>query len=220
MPLSAASALAAVDPANPITIEQAKRVFAHHGFDAPSMLEHADRALIPIQRSRDDSGWLLDRLDRLWKSTVPAQSLTAEAWLNETGRMLQSLPRDIVADAIDRHIEGGKGFTPTAGEILAIANPLHLRRKAQRLALKLMVHGLDPQPVYPWDRNREREIPADELCTAEEAKEILANCGFKPKSIDDLAPRERGQRVPTVEDYVKMGLSREQAEQALGGTGE
>ncbi len=73
--------------------------------------------------------WLGDRLTTMWmmfmstrRETDPA---TLAIWLGEYLRLLQDLPWDIVASAIDGAIQTAKhGYLPSVGEIRTKAAPL------------------------------------------------------------------------------------------------
>lgn len=78
--------------------------------------------------------WLGDRLTTMWmmfmstRREIDASALAI--WLAEYLRLLQDLPWDIVALAIDGAIQKAKhGFVPTVGEIRTIAAPLVAERQ-------------------------------------------------------------------------------------------
>ncbi|WP_337846797.1 hypothetical protein [Sphingomonas sp.] len=205
----------------PETITFAKRVFDREGADAPALLAECTRRLSPIARSRAASEWLVERLRTLWQSTTPAGSLAADAWLDETGRFLQDLPGDIVSDAIDETIRRGRGFTPTAGEILAHANPMLLKRQYQRAALDMMVNGIPKPPRKPWEPET-RELSPEDRVSPEEMDEILRRHGIdlsdrpeEPNRFVGPKLEAREARAPSVEDYVRMGVDRETAERCV-----
>lgn len=94
-------------------------------------VEHVGGTLRMIEAStapvpRD---WLGDRLTTMWmmfmstrRETDPA---TLAIWLGEYLRLLQDLPWDIVASAIDGAIQTAKhGYLPSVGEIRTKAAPL------------------------------------------------------------------------------------------------
>lgn len=96
----------------------------------------ASDQLIKIRQSADPvpKGWLADRLTVLWTmftaSRRQADPGAVTIWMAEYLRLLDDLPWDIVAVAIDDAVRNAKhGFMPAVGEIRAIANPLFENRK-------------------------------------------------------------------------------------------
>jgi hypothetical protein len=149
--------------------EWAVRVLEREGVDAATLLASLEASLAPVP-----TDWLQKRLRLLWKSSSPANSLEANAWLHETGRLLMDLPGDILAEAIDTAVRQSlRGFMPTIGEIRAIAEPEVALRKKQAGRMRTVVHGERGRPAYPWE-SQEREIPEDERCSPEEAAAIMA----------------------------------------------
>lgn len=166
MPLPVISALA--DSGGSWHREHALRIIEREGCDAPALLDALNAGLEPV-----DNHWLAARLTVLWKSSTPAGSLDAKAWLHETGRLLCDLPRDILAQAIDTAVQSSlRGFMPTVGEIRAIAKPLQEERKRQAARMRVVVHGELGRPRYPWEPE-EREIAPEDLCTPEEAEALI-----------------------------------------------
>ncbi|MFA6031829.1 MAG: hypothetical protein WC889_02880 [Myxococcota bacterium] len=142
--------------------------------------------------------WLQKRLRLLWKSSTPAGSLDATAWLHETGRLLADLPQDILAAAIDTAVmQSARGFMPSVGEIRAIAEPHARTRRLQEDRLRAAIDWTPPVPV-----------PVEPTCTPEEAAAILAEEGIK------LAERPL-QAQPTLADYIELGLTEDEARDIL-----
>lgn len=117
---------------------------------------------------RVDSDWMQDRLRRLWKSSTPANSLDADTWLKETGRLLSDIPRDILSWAIDEAVKTSeRGFMPAVGPIRAFADPKLAERK-ERLRRLIACRPKDDEPkLIGSDRN-------DEPATPEQWKDLIA----------------------------------------------
>jgi hypothetical protein len=168
----------------------ARQRLAEANIDVPAMIRHADLALAPVSPK-----WLADRLKTLWKSTVPAGSMAAMEWLAETGRLIKHLPLDIVAHAIDETIRrSDKGFTPTASEILKHANVLIGERLRIRRRLEHVLHG----GPHPW--KNEIDIAPEDLCSPEQAAEILASFGMKSAN----EAYRKTKREPTADDLADI----------------
>lgn len=166
MTLPVISALA--DSGGEWSREHAIRVLNREGLEPAALLAQLTEGTKPVATE-----WLAERLKVLWKSSTPSGSLDAKAWLHETGRLLMDLPGDIVSRAIDEAVMGSlRGFMPTVGEIRAIAVPRFEERKRQAARMRAVVHGDLGRPRYPWEPV-EREIAEEDLCTPEEAAEIL-----------------------------------------------
>ncbi|BCA57712.1 hypothetical protein [Sphingomonas sp. HMP6] len=143
------------------------------GIDAKQLLLQIEQELQPV---RDD--WLDKRLRLLWKSSTPANSLDATAWLHETLRLLHDLPGIILAEAIDAAVQNSlRGFMPTIGEIRAIAMPKVEERKRQAARLRIVIFGELGRPRYSWERE-ERVIAPEDICTPAQASEILRRFGI------------------------------------------
>ena len=190
----------------------AKRKLAEAKIDVPAELRAATEACRPVGIE-----WLGQRLGLVWKSTTPTAAMEAKAWLHETGRLTKHLPHDIAAHAIDEAVKQSR-FTPTAAEILAIAEPMLAERRKQRKRLDVLVNGERPEQAMPW--KAEAQPFADvEVCTPEDAAAIMAENGIarveedKPLRVD--TSRLRGPKSITVQDYIDLGLSREDAERAI-----
>ncbi len=85
--------------------------------------------------------WLVDRLTAMWTmfmaSRRDASPGSVTIWLAEYVRLLDDLPWDVVAIAIDGAIRAARhGFLPSVGEIRAISDPLVEERRCllERLA--------------------------------------------------------------------------------------
>ena len=169
---------------------RAKRALAANAVDVPAALDRARSMMAPVEPA-----WLARRLRALWQSTIPSGSLRADAWLAETGRLLKHLPFDIVAAAIDRAVEKSeRGFTPVAGEILAIAKPLLADRRRIIQRLGDIESG---KPPRPWEV-REKDVPPEERCTPEQAAQILAEAGLRSRY------RPEPPREPTQEELEEL----------------
>ncbi len=159
--------------------------------------------------------WLAKRLELLWGSMPTSGNMTAKAWLHETGRMLKHLPQDILAHAIDEAARQGSGFVPGAAAILEIADPLHRKRKLHRARLDEIVNGKPVLEARPWEV-RDVSMPDEGVCTPEEAQEIMRENGIPLGQHEER--RTRGPlRMPSVQDYLDMGVAREDAERAVAG---
>lgn len=177
----------------PWTPGLAKRELERAGIDQQQLLAELTDANRPTSRD-----WLQKRLRLLWKSSTPAGSLDATAWLHETGRLLADLPQDILAAAIDTAVmQSVRGFMPSVGEIRAIAEPHARLRRLQEDRLRAAMEWTPPVPV-----------PTEPTCTPEEAAAILAEEGIK------LAERPL-QTQPTLADYIGLGLNEEEARAIL-----
>lgn len=143
-------------------------VLKRDGVDGAGAVQAYEDAL---RAAPDD--WLQKRLRVLWKSSTPAASLDAKAWLHETGRLLRDLPLDILAEAIDEAVKRSlRGFMPTVGEIRAIAEPRVADRRRCLAQLRAAVFGPLGRPRYPWEPE-EREIAEEERCSPEDAQAIM-----------------------------------------------
>lgn len=108
--------------------------------EAKGVTASLDRELAQIETSAAPvpREWLADRLTALWTmfmaSRREASSGSVTIWLAEYIRLLDDLPWDIVAIAIDDAVRTSRhGFLPAVGEIRAIADPLV---QARRLLLE------------------------------------------------------------------------------------
>lgn len=191
----------------------ARKKIAEARIDLPAELRAATDSCRPVNVE-----WLAARLKVVWKSTIPTSSMEAKDWLHETGRLTKHLPQDIAGHAIDEAVKASR-FTPTAGDILAIAEPLLVERRKQRQRLDVLVNG-DRRPEAPWQRDSEPP-QVDRVCTPEEAAAIMAECGIgrvEEQRVRYVDGRNlRGPKQITVQDYVDLGLSREDAERAVAG---
>jgi hypothetical protein len=164
--------------------QEARRVFEREHVDVPALIAQHESALAPVA-----SDWLASRLKLLWKSSTPSGSLSATAWLHETGRLLSDLPHDIAAWAIDEAVKRSeRGFMPSVGEIRALAEPKLLERRRSLGRLKLVRDckiDRKPEPLAPEDR-----------CTPEQAREIMERCGIKPDETDESRAAARAHRDP------------------------
>lgn len=184
---------------------------AEAGVSLPAELRVIEQACHPV-----DMKWLGHRLGIVWKSSTPTSSMEAKSWLHETGRLTKHLPLDIAAHAIDEAARASR-FTPTAYEILKVAQPLLDERQRQRQRLDWIVNGKPKQPRRPWEMDA-RPFSDVDPCKPDEAKAIAEEFGIPrpgthvPRKGDR---RARGAAHLTVEDYVSLGLSRADAEKAI-----
>lgn len=211
MPRSATLALD--DPPSicgPWDAKDARRQLVAAKIDPPALLREANGKLAPAA-----TDWLAHRLSLLWGSMPTSGNMTAKAWLHETGRMLKHLPQDILAHAIDQAARQGSGFVPGASAILEIAEPLHRKRRLHRARLDEIVNGKPAQSARPWEV-RGVAMPDEGVCTPEEAQGIMRENGIPLGQQEER--RTRGPlRMPTVQDYLDMGVAREDAERAVAG---
>lgn len=213
MPRSAKWALA--DPtytSEPWCPLVAKQALVSAKVDPPTLLRATNDRLHPALQE-----WLAGRLTRLWESMPTSGNMTFLTWLNETGRLLKHIPRDILAHSIDSAAVAGGGFVPGAAAILAIAAPLHAERKRQRERLDTIVNGSRRPAKRPWEETL-IQMPPEGVCTPEQAAEIMRDYGIARAEAKQR--RERGPLgMPTVEDYLNMAptMSHEDAEKAIAG---
>lgn len=194
----------------PWAAKDARRSLLANHIDPPALLRQANALTTPAPVD-----WLAKRLEFLWGSMPSSGNMTAKAWLHETGRMLKHLPQDIVAHAIDKAAQQGSGFVPIAAQILDIAEPLHRKRRLHRARLDEIVNGKPAAPVYPWEA-KTPTMPADGVCSPQDAQAIMRENGIPTAGQPER--RERGpRRMPTVQDYIDLGVSREDAERAVAG---
>lgn len=192
--------------------------------DAVSRLAEMDRARLAGLATQAaatlqpaNPQWLNDRLSTMYLAmshdTNPDK---ATAWLHETIRLLADIPLDIVGPAIDEAVKRSeRGFLPSVGAIRAIADPQldERRQKVARLrkmadaAVTATAPRVTAEPFVP--------------CSPEDAASIMQEYGIgrmaaeKVRTIDPT--RLRGPKSITVEDYVALGLSREDAKRAIAG---
>lgn len=110
--------------------------------EAKGVTASLSRELATIEASAAPvpKGWLVDRLTALWTMFMASRNQSnpgaVTIWLAEYVRLLDDLPWDIVAVAIDDAVRTSRhGFLPAVGEIRAIADPLAQDR--QRLLERL-----------------------------------------------------------------------------------
>jgi hypothetical protein len=176
-------------------------------------LSEADRERLPatIARARAgmscDRAWLANRLTVAWLAAGYRKGeAQATAWLGEGVRLLGHVPTDILSSAIDQAVMGSqRGFLPSVGEILKIAEPA-LRKRAETLRrLEMVEAAAIAPPIRIADE-------ADAICTPDEAAAILRENGLPvtPKA-ETAAPKPE----PTVADYVALGLTENEARDAM-----
>ena len=186
--------------------------------DAVSRLAEMDRARLAGLAAQAASTlqpanpqWLNDRLSTMYLAmshdTNPDK---ATAWLHETIRLLADIPQDIVGPAIDEAVKRSeRGFLPSVGAIRAIADPQldERRQKVARLrkmadaAINAAAPRVTAEPFVP--------------CSPEQEYGIGRMAAEKVRTIDPT--KLRGPKSITVEDYVALGLSQEDAERAIAG---
>jgi hypothetical protein len=154
-----------------------------------------------------DGSWLVDRLSALMMAMGNERDeKRIAAWLAETTRLLRDIPQDILADAIDEAVKrSDRGFLPAVGQVRAIADPALEHRKLifGRLERLRNAHIMTPLGEPP-------QADTAGQCTPEQAAAILAEYGFK-----GLAPQKGPKPLPTIDDYIAIGLSWEEAERTL-----
>lgn len=176
-------------------------------------LSDGDRERLPaiVERARAgmscDRAWLANRLTVAWLAAGYRKGeAQATAWLGEGVRLLGHVPTDILSSAIDQAVMGSqRGFLPSVGEILKIADPA-LRKRAETLRRLEMVEAA--ALATPTVTTNE----ADVICTPDEAAAILREHGLPvtPKAeVAALKPE------PTVADYVALGLTEAEARDAM-----
>lgn len=166
----------------PWDAHQAAKKF--HPAALPRLIAAHDAALAPTDRD-----WLQKRLRLLWKSSTPAGSLDATAWLHETGRLLEDLPQDILAEAIDQAVmQSERGFMPSVGQVRAIAEPRV--RDRQRAAARLAA-------IRDRDQHTAAPPAAKAIDTAESTADILKRVW------PGMAKHEKGHR----DDGDKLNLN-------------
>ncbi|QHL90983.1 hypothetical protein GVO57_09330 [Sphingomonas changnyeongensis] len=125
-------------------------------------------------------------------------------WLAAAADALREYPADLlrigIAEARKRADHPSKIIPAVVGHVeeLLIARRRELQRARDAAS--------PPAPALPTDGSRH--------CSAEDAREILERYGFKssvPATTVERGPR----RLPTVDDYVALGVSRDVAEKAV-----
>lgn len=164
-------------------------MLAREGVNPATALASCNSLLVPVKSNPDDSIWLAKRIADLWWSTTPTRTMTADAYLNETGRLLDHLPFDIVSHAIDAAARGNvKGFTPPAGEILAIAEPLLADRRRAQAALALVVgNAAQPAAAEPVDTGEEPITAAQIRAMTPQFRSMGLGAGFITQAQIDAA---------------------------------
>lgn len=171
-------------PFDDAEIAYAKRKIREQFNDLAALLRQANSDVVPATVN-----WLSQRLKLLWKSTTPTNNMDATAWLHETGRLIKHLPQDILAYAIDEVVRRSeKNFTPAAGAILAIAEPMMAERTKICARLDILVNGQPKPKVRPWEK--QDTFDPNERCSPDEAAEILKSAGLN-MSASSAAPSQR-----------------------------
>ena len=97
--------------------------------------------MVPVTRD-----WLGKRLGTLWTTFMvarPVQNGAMTVWLMETARLLDDVPWDIAAFAIDGAMKAAsRGFLPSIGEIRVIADPLLKERTIHLERVEAIVKAL------------------------------------------------------------------------------
>lgn len=171
--------------------------------DLPALLRQANSDVVPAQED-----WITDRLRLLWKSTTPTNNIEAVAWLHETGRLIKHLPQDILTYSIDEVVRRSeKNFTPAAGAILAIAEPMMNERMKIRARLDILVNGQPKPQVRPWEP--QDTFAGVERCSPDEAAEILKSIGLDlSESSQTPQPRDYSNlRKPTPHELQEARIS-------------
>ncbi|WP_419827676.1 hypothetical protein [Sphingomonas sp.] len=179
---------------------------------ARTLLTDRDRERLPAALASAQSGmacdrrWLANRLTVLWLAAGYRKGeAQATAWLGEMLRLLAHVPTDILAAAIDQSVmRSERGFLPAAGEILKLADPALRRRQEALRKLEMLAEA----PAAPLAV----ETPV-EVCTPEQAAAILQEQGLPVTPAPRAEPASRPEA--TVDDYVELGLTREEAQAAV-----
>lgn len=177
-------------------VRYAKGRLAGIKVDPRQLLAAYDESMAPAPQA-----WLDMRLGLMWKSSPVAGSIDAKAWMHETSRLLEDLPQEILADAIDTAVKNSaRGFMPSVGEIRAVAEPKIRALRLERWRLQ--------QVIDHEDQRTEKEDSAPR-CTPEEARRITEEVGIKP---DDSKPdrAHRGEPIaPDADWYRAHGVAEE-----------
>lgn len=204
-------------PVLPPTISSALRdnSYSSEPWNAAEALRRiADRAAVPdVRRCALQHRASLAPVDRAWLKRRLLVMMAAfgherdpervSAWLAETGRLLIDLPGSILSEAIDEAIKRSeRGFLPAVGQIRAIAEPLVAEREREARRLEAIVEHMDRSPT-PAARPWEHEEQPKEVCTPEQAAEILREFGLSSEPRKHATPVGAGPaRTPTEADYI------------------
>lgn len=180
----------------------------------PGLAEQAEATLAPV-----NGQWLKDRLSTMYLAMSNDRDADrATAWLHETIRLLADLPQDIVGQAIDEAVKKSeRGFLPSVGAIRSFADPMVEERQKKVRRLRKMAEVVLSTANGAPRIEREPFVP----CSPDDAASIMKEFGIgriaaeKVRTIDPT--KLRGPKSITVDDYVALGLSREDAERAIAG---
>lgn len=185
--------------------------------DLPNWITPQVRENLPAAL-REAEAWLVPSGgDDFMRHLVPTLALVAPvgmneaektAWFASAGAELSSVPADLLAigcDAVRKTCDHPSKII--AGIWAAISTRLAERRselaKVQRI-MKVVngQHERKPWEPEPWDESMR--------CTPEQANAISRQYGFS-----DQTPERVEKPLPTVDDYMALGLSRAVAESML-----
>ena len=173
---------------------RAKHEIGAHISNLPEHIATARAAVQPVDRD-----WLDDRLSTMHLAMTSGWSeAKATAWLHETARLLEDLPKDVLAAAIDQAIKSSdRGFMPTVGEIRAIAEPRFIERQRILRRLESVAALRDDRPARP----------PKEIATPDQVEAIKAEVGLVTQPFGEMVKRvDTPRRNPTREDYIALGI--------------
>lgn len=125
---------------------------------------------------------------------------------------LDSVPADILREAVDAYARSNRFFPDGPAEILPFVERIRHARSRAAFTLKRLAKEAEERQAH------ERRLAEDPL-TAEAAAAIIEEFGLKPETAEIIRP-SGPRRKPTVEDYVAMGVDRAAAEQSVRGPSE
>lgn len=142
-------------------------------------------------------------LGRIGAKIAPTlSSEQAENWMRATLEALSDLPPDLVAKGLEAAKHTAMQFpSEVEGVVRAAVGDELMARHRIRNRLTMLAKRAAAAP------------PPSEVCTPEQAAAIKAEIGIAPT---ERAKAERGPpRMPTVADYMTLGLSQDAAEAAV-----
>jgi len=169
----------------------------------PDLVDRARQAVAPLPFD-----FLTDRLSTMQLAMTQGWSeAKAFAWLGETRRLLADVPGDVLLESLDEAIrQSARGFMPSVGEIMAIAQPAIERRRTTLARLEAVERlKAGAAAVLPAPGGFD---PATR-CSPEEAAAVKAEFGIH-------TPTRMAKPAPATEaDYIAIGLSPEEARKAV-----
>lgn len=131
-----------------------------------------------------------------------------EEWIDAARRLVGHLPPQLLrrgALAAGRTCDHPAKIIPA---ILAETDAAYRDLRRDRAAVAGL---LDEARGRPWERPM---FDPESRCTAEDAKQIMAECEI-PSGLEKEEKRRAPLQMPTVEAYVEMGMDRDEAEKAV-----